>query len=168
MLGSASSGSCPSCPRHYRTSNDSAGLEKWRPGCAMLLTYVAGPYGLHEGFGKRFRGPDFAEGLDGAMGVEGQRTHARYCMARCADTLTVEGSRGGSRLQSVVSPRPTSFHWRRILLPPTLEQARSQSDVSIVCVLVLIFEAGLSFLSPKAWAHTATHRWHLKIVTHSG
>lgn len=60
----------------------------------LSLSYVVGPYGLHEGFGKRLRGPDFAEGLDGVMGVEGERTHAHYCMAGCADTLTVEESRG--------------------------------------------------------------------------
>lgn len=60
----------------------------------LLLTYVAGPYGLPEGFGNQFRGPDFAEGLEGAMGVEGERTHARYRMAGCADALTVEGRRG--------------------------------------------------------------------------
>ena len=59
----------------------------------MSALVTTSPMGLDEGFGQRFCGPGFAEGLDGAVGVEGERTHGRQCMAGRADPSTAESGR---------------------------------------------------------------------------
>lgn len=54
---------------------------------------------LDEGFGQRFRGAGFAEGLDGSVRIEGKCAHVRYCTAPRAGASTSGRCRSHSRVR---------------------------------------------------------------------